>query len=137
MQQWMSTQVICRKACATRGGVSHVHAMKEEHAPALRDFVQAEQQKGDNDELRLGVGELRSTIFEIPKRTSTSRRTASSIQFLEEYRREVDQAARHVTIYPSEIVGPQHHVDYEPHRFKHWRTLGVHCLPLARDGQQV
>ena len=45
--------------------------MKEKHAQAVRDLVQAEQGKGDEDELRLGIVELQSAIFSTPKRIST------------------------------------------------------------------
>ena len=53
------------------GRVIHVQAMKEKHAQAVRDLVQAEQGKGDEDELRLGIVELQSAIFSTPKRIST------------------------------------------------------------------
>ena len=45
--------------------------MKEKHAQAVRDFVQAEQGKGDGDELRVGMGELQLAIFRTPKGIST------------------------------------------------------------------
>ena len=35
------------------------------------------------------------------------------------------------------MVGPQQHAEYDLHRFKLWGTLGVHGLPLARDGIRV
>ena len=38
------------------GHVSRVQAMKEKHLQAVRDFVQDEQGKGDDDELGSGVG---------------------------------------------------------------------------------
>ena len=53
------------------GRVIHVQAMKEKHAQAVRDFVQADQGKGDDDDLRLGIGEMQSTIFRTPKGLST------------------------------------------------------------------
>ena len=49
----------------------HVQAIKEKHAQALRDFAQVEQKKGDDKELRLGVGELQSAVFKTQKRIST------------------------------------------------------------------
>ena len=45
--------------------------MKMKHAQAVRDFVQAEREKGDNDELRLGIEELQSVSFRTPKGTPT------------------------------------------------------------------
>ena len=49
------------------GSVSHVQAIKEKHAQAVRDFVQAEQGKRDDEELRLGLGKLQLAIFRTPK----------------------------------------------------------------------
>ena len=62
--------------------VRHLHAMKEGNAQAVRDFVQAEQGKSDDDVLKLGVGELQLVIFRTSKRIFTPMRTGSSIQFL-------------------------------------------------------
>ena len=56
--------------------------MKEKLAHAVRDFVQYERGKGDDDGLRLGVEELKSAIFRTPKRISTSRQTGSIIELL-------------------------------------------------------
>ena len=51
--------------------VSHVQEIREKHAQAVRDFVQAEQGKGDEDELRSGIGEMQSAIFRTLKGIST------------------------------------------------------------------
>ena len=64
------------------GLLSHVQAMKEKLAHAVRDFVQYERGKKDDDKLRLGVGELKSAIFRTPKRIYTSRQTGSIIELL-------------------------------------------------------
>ena len=53
------------------GRVRHLHAMKEGNAQAVRDFVQAVQGKGNDDELRLGLGEIQSVIFRTSKRISS------------------------------------------------------------------
>ena len=53
------------------GYVDRAQSTKEKHAQALRDFVQAKQGKGDEEELRLDVAELQSAIFRTPKRIST------------------------------------------------------------------
>ena len=47
--------------------VSQVQVVKEKHAQAVRDFVQAEQGKGYDDDLILGIEELQSVIFGTPK----------------------------------------------------------------------
>ena len=67
--------------------MSHVHAMKKKHAQAVRDVVQAEQGKGTEDELRLGVRELQSAIFRTPKRISTSHANRILHRIAEEMKR--------------------------------------------------
>ena len=64
------------------GCVSHVQAIKEKHAKEVRDFVQAEQGKGNDDELRLGIGELYTTSSGPRKESLLRRRTESFIELL-------------------------------------------------------
>ena len=62
--------------CESRTGI------KEKHAQVVGGFVQDEQGKDDEDELRLGVGELQSKIFRSRRGFLRPRVTGSSIEIL-------------------------------------------------------
>ena len=73
------------------GHVNCVHATKEKHAQAVRnfvqgDFVQAEHGKGEDDKLRLDVGELQSAIYRTRRGSLLLRRTGYVVELLKKWR---------------------------------------------------